>query len=387
MGGRWEVGLPSLLRPCVLGEVTTVVVRVVHVEIARKVPVVVRTRIRGIVPVKSRVAVLAESVKHCGRGRELLGLRCEVVLEDGDRLVGLADAGVAHLAVIVAPVGVVHVVAHQIVDLLGGTVLRSTLARGGHECESQLMLLAEPLLHGSVVAERAVENTLYPVISAKPRRCAESVGPAVVQLSGSVGQHQAEPVQSAVGQHASSPACADGRGHRHDVREAVVAAESEIGDLGSVHGLLASGGLVETAPEGVRRVTRDSVVHPHASKIDILRLTGIAADTEAHGTEIVAGHVVEHIVLAEKDGRAVLVAGIVHVELGETGVVHLGDLRHRSQGEVEHILDIAVIDGHVHSGLEIVRAFDDKVVHSVLQVPDLECSVLSGLHTGDFLSF
>ena len=83
---------------------TTVVVRVVHVEIARKVPVVVRTRIRGIVPVKSRVAVLAESVKHCGRGRELLGLRSEVVLEDGDRLVGLADAGVAHLAVIVAPV-------------------------------------------------------------------------------------------------------------------------------------------------------------------------------------------------------------------------------------------------------------------------------------------
>ena len=183
---------------------------------------------------------------------------------------GLADTGVADLAVVVAPVGVVHIVAHQVVNLLSGTILGSALARSGHKGKAELVLLIEFLLNGSVVTERTVENAFDPVVSAKPCGCAESVGPAVVKLAGSIGQHQTKSVQGAVGQHATPPTRADGRSHRHNVREAVVATESEIRNLGSVHGLLASDSLVETAPQRVRSVARDCVVHPHTCKVNIL---------------------------------------------------------------------------------------------------------------------
>ena len=66
---------------------------------------------------------------------------------------GLLHAGIAHLAVVITPVGVVHVVAHKVVNLLGGTVLRTPLTRSRHEGQSKFVLLAEFLLDGTVVAE------------------------------------------------------------------------------------------------------------------------------------------------------------------------------------------------------------------------------------------
>ena len=45
--------------------------------------------------------------------------RGEVPLQEGDGLMGLTHTGVADLSVQVTPVGVVHVVSHEIIDLLG----------------------------------------------------------------------------------------------------------------------------------------------------------------------------------------------------------------------------------------------------------------------------
>ena len=143
---------PCFRSPCPLGEVVPVVVRILHPEVARQVAVIVRTRVLGIVPVKGGVAVLSEAVED-GRACAEVVLRSKVVFDDCYRLVGDADAGVAHLSVLIAPVGVVHVVAHEVIYLLGGSVLRTSLARSGHEDEAELMDIVEFLLCRSVVAE------------------------------------------------------------------------------------------------------------------------------------------------------------------------------------------------------------------------------------------
>ena len=77
MSDARNILLPLLFRPHVLGIVQTVVVSIVHEEIARKITVVIRSRIRSIVPVKCSITVLAEAVKHCSRSLQLLGLRSD----------------------------------------------------------------------------------------------------------------------------------------------------------------------------------------------------------------------------------------------------------------------------------------------------------------------
>ena len=310
--------------------------------------------------------------------------RGEVVLEDGDGLVRLADAGVAHLAVLVAPVGVVHVVAHEVVHLLGGRVRGTALAGRAHEDKAELVRVVELFLNGAVVGEGTVVHALHPVVAAQAGRHVERVGPAVVPGAGGVGHHQAQPVQLAVGEHAPPPSLADGQGVDGQVRQAVVAADAVVGDFGAVDGVLRAGGLVEAAPQGERGVPGDGVVHLDAGQVHVLRLGGITAHAVADGAEVVARHVVEHVILAEQDRRAVAVTGIVHVELHEVVHVHLADDRAAGQGEVEHVLDIPVVDGDVDTRLQVVRSLDHQVVNAVVQVFDEEASVVAGSHRGHF---
>ena len=65
--------------------------------------------------------------------------------------------------------------------------------------------------------------------------------------------------------------------------------------------------------------------------MNILGLTGIATYAETYGAEIVSCDVVEHVVLTEEDGRAVLISGVVQIEFGEAGIVHLSHLAGRGQ--------------------------------------------------------
>ena len=47
----------------------------------------------------------------------------------------------------------------------------------------------------------------------------------------------------------------------------------------------------------------------------------------------------------------------------------------RGHGEVEHVLYIAVVYGHVDSCLEILVSFDDKVVNSIREIADEEVTL------------
>ena len=157
---------PDLPCPSCLELVHALEVEVLVVVVAGKVAVVVGTGVLGVVPVEGGGAVLAEAIKHGGRCLELVG-RSIVVLEIGDGLVGAGFTGVTHHSVLVAPVRVVHIVAHQVVNFLGGGVLLAAAARGAHEHEAELVGVVELLLHGSVVCERTVVNALDPVVAAQ----------------------------------------------------------------------------------------------------------------------------------------------------------------------------------------------------------------------------
>ena len=93
--------------PAILAGILTVEVRVGVVEVAGEIAVVVGPGVLGVVPVEGGVAVLAETEEGRGACRELVA-GVVVILDDRHGLVGLAYAGVADLAVLVAPVGVVH---------------------------------------------------------------------------------------------------------------------------------------------------------------------------------------------------------------------------------------------------------------------------------------
>ena len=176
---------PDFIRPSPFHAVVAVHVGIVVVEVAGQVAVVVRTGVLGVVPVEGGVAVLAETVEG-GRTRiELVG-RSVVVLHDGDGLFGLADACIANLAVLVAPVGVVHVVTHKVVDFLGGCVLRTALTGSGEEHESEFVRIVEYLVGRCIVCEGTVVDTVDPVVSAETGTHVECEGPAVVHKAGRV---------------------------------------------------------------------------------------------------------------------------------------------------------------------------------------------------------
>ena len=174
MGDRRIVALPSLSGPCGLGGIQTVVVLVRHVEIARKVAVVIRTGIGSVIPIQSRVSILSGPEQDGCRGLEIFR-RGIIVLKEGDRLEGYPVTRVAHLAVLVTPVGVVHIVPHQVVNLLGRGVLRTPLTGGPESDESEPVAVAPVLLHSQIICERTVVNSLYPIVSTKSGRGADSV--------------------------------------------------------------------------------------------------------------------------------------------------------------------------------------------------------------------
>ena len=126
-----HISAPSLSGKLIFVHIVATPVAVFHIEVAREVAVVVRTRVCGVVPVKGRVTVLSGPVEESHAGLKVLK-RIGGVFEDEHRLVGAAYTGVADLAVLITPVGVVHIVAelaiflHHIINFLCGSVLRAS---------------------------------------------------------------------------------------------------------------------------------------------------------------------------------------------------------------------------------------------------------------------
>ena len=77
-----------------------------------------------------------------------------------------AHAGVTDPAVLVTPVGVVHIVSHQVINLLGRSHLCTALTGRAKECKAKLVSSVEHLVGSKIVGKRAVVYTVNPVITA-----------------------------------------------------------------------------------------------------------------------------------------------------------------------------------------------------------------------------
>ena len=244
------------------------------------------------------------------------------------------------------------------------------------------MGVAELLVSGRVPCKGTVIDSVDPVVSTQTGGNVESIGPAVIKRTGSIGAHQAQAIEGAVGQYAPAPSLTDIGSVGEDVGQAVVATESEVGHLGAVDRFLRAHGLVEAAPQREGRIAGDGIIHLHAGKIYILRFGGIATRLETDRAEVVAGDLVEDIVGVEQDRRVVVVPRVIHIESGEGIVIDLNRPLDRSQREVEHVLDITVVDRHLDVRLKIVGTCYHQGVHAVLQVRDHERTVCFGHRAG-----
>ena len=79
----------------------------------------------------------------------------------------LAHTGIAELAVLIAPVGIVHIVSYKVINLLCGRILGASLAWSGECHETQTVNVPEFFLHSGIICERPVKDTFHPVISSE----------------------------------------------------------------------------------------------------------------------------------------------------------------------------------------------------------------------------
>ena len=316
VSGGSLVCLPRLPGPSRFRGVQAVVILIRHIEIAREVAVIVRTGIRSVIPVKCCVSVFTGPEKK-GAGESEFFRWGVVVFEEGDRLVGYPVASVADLTVLISPVGVVHVVTHKVVNLLGGSVLGSSLTGSSEGDQSKAMDVAPVLLHTEIISERTIVNTLYPIVSSKTGGSAHSVRPTFIILGNSPGTHQTKAVEGAVGEDAEPIAWTDLSRGRIDIGESVIASYTVRGYLRSDSGGFRPGDFVETTPKGIRGITSQGIVHLHSGDVHVLGLAGIAAGLETDSAEVVTCLVVEHVILVIKDRWGVLIPITVQVELAE----------------------------------------------------------------------
>ena len=349
-------------------------------EVRRQITVVVTARVARVLPREGRVAVLAEAQRRGGRqARPLRDV--PRVGQHGDGLVRVADARVAQLAVLITDVGVVVVVAEEVVGLLGRSLLRTALRGRGHDGQTQTVVVAEALLDRTEVGIGVVVDTVHIAVAALTRADREAVRPAVVKLTRGVGDHHAEAVELRGVRDAHAQALAHLRGAGVDVRLTGDAAQTVVRETETRNGLLVARRIVQTAPQRPGAVARHGVVEADAVQIDVLILRVVAAHVEAHLAEAVRGDVRKDILRRREGRRKRLLVGrrAVHVELGKNLVIEGLGAR---QGRYDHRLEVLhrIADAHHHVELLEVGRSERNAVVAGRQVLDFEVTVLIRRH-------
>ena len=293
----------------------------------------------------------------------------------------VAHAGVAFLAVLITPVGIVVVVADQVVDLLRRSLLRAALGRSAEDRECQPVAFVEAFLHRSVVAEAVVVDAVDPVVAALSRRYGEGIRPAVVLIARGIGDHCTETVHRIAVHEAGTQPLAHLRRAGDDVGRTADAAQPDVRGHDTRRHLLVTCGVVQAAPQRPGRIAREGVVEPDAVHVDVLVLRIVTADVEAHLTELVGRDVVEDVLGGRERRRQCLrIVDGLHVELREHGVVddilHIGGHHHRIE-VLDHLVDT---DRQVEV-LEL-GGFEFQLVFPFGQLVDIEITVVVG-HDGD----
>ena len=353
--------------PSCLFFILAVVVAILHIGIGRQAAVVVRTRVCRIIPVKGGATVPSGTENEACAECEVLG-RGQVILCQEHWLEAPLYAGVAHLAVLVTPVAVVHIVPHKVIDLLGAGILTSALGRSCKHSEGQLLVVIEVLLRSGIDRKGLVVNTLNPIVTSETAADIDSIGPAVVKYTTGIVGHETEPVHCRVAEDGESPARTHAGRNGVDIGYSVETARSYIHTVKSVGSILAAHCLIESTPKGIWRITGKGIIHRHACKINLLCLGIVAAVLVAYGTEAVAYHIGERVIGIEKDGRRIRVSGIEEVLLSKRRIVECrvksSDSGHCDKHNVTHE---AFLDLDEDILLEEAFRIDAKLVAAIFK--------------------
>ena len=129
--------------------------------IGRQVAIVVRARVWHIVPVQGGGIVAPEGGGEGGLDMNLVALGGVGVGQHNDRLAGSTHAGVALLALVPAPVGVIIVVIEQVIHLLDGIGLHTPGGVGGKGGEVEVVVRIQLLLHSEETSKAVVGGSFH----------------------------------------------------------------------------------------------------------------------------------------------------------------------------------------------------------------------------------
>ncbi len=344
----------------------------------RQITIVIAAGIGGILPSEGRITVLTET--QGGGGVQARALRSVPgVVEHDDRLVGVADAGVAQLAVLVTDVGIVIIIAEELVSLVGRRLLCTALRRRSQDSQSQTMIVVEKFLGREEVRIGIVIHPVDITVAALARTEREAVRPAVVQLPGGVGDHGAETVHLVAVRNADTQTFTHLRSPGVDVGHAGDAAQSEIRSSKTCDGILVARSVVQTAPQRPGAVTGHGIVETDAIEIDIGILRIVAADVETHLAEAVRRDAVEKVFGRRERRRQRLLVGRrrIAVELGKDRIVEAGapcQRRNDDSIQIAHILPYA------HTQFEVfdVGSVESHAIIALRQILEEEIAVFVG---------
>ena len=306
--------------------------------VRRQVAVVVAARVGSSVPCQCRITVLAEAERRGGVQPRALG-HVPRIGQHHDRLVHVAHARVAELARLITHVGIVVVVAEQGVSLVGRGLLRTALRGRSHDRKTQPVIVAEELLGRREIGIGVIVDSVHIAVPALTRSEREGVRPAVVELSGSVGDHRPEAVELVGVRHAHAESLAHLRSAGVDVGHAADAADAVIHHLQPRDILLVARRVIQAAPQRPGAVTRHGVVETDAVEHDVRILRIETADVETHLAETVRGDIAEQVLRrGELSGQRLHVGHGVIVRLGEDRSVHGGEHARRHD---HHRLEVA----------------------------------------------
>ena len=311
-------------------------------ERRRQITVVIAAGIAGVLPSKGGITVLTETQGGGGVQTGTLG-SIPRIIEHDDRLVSIANAGIAQLTVLVTDVGIVIVAAEEPVSLVGRSLLGTALRRRSESGEGQPMAVAEELLDGEEIRIGIVIHPVDVTVAPLARTDGNTVRPPVVQLPGSIGNHGAETIHLiAVGDADAQPLTHLGS-TRVDVGHTGDAPDTEIGRSEPGDGILVAGSVVETAPQRPRAVTGHGVVEADTVEVDVGILRIVTPDVETHLGKTIRSDAVEEVLGRRKRRRQGLLVGSrrIAVELGEDRIVEtVGSHQRRDddRGQIAHVL-------------------------------------------------
>ena len=161
-----------------------------------------------------------------------------------------------------------------------------------------------------------------------------------------------------------------------EIGNSIVPTIAIVGNFVTDSGFLASHSFIQTAPQRIWRIASNGIVHSYATEIYILGFTGISSVLETYVAESEADDLIIRIICSKKDGRSIIITGIIHIEFREARIIHLGHLLLGNERHKDQILYIA-FDSYVHIRGNVVDSLDLHVIYSINEPLKKELSVFT----------